>query len=277
MFVEAHLLGDHPLLPAIAHHPAWTLAPGRCFVYDERDLPLGQFPGVYVSLPRERHGPGHRACAYYTGGVELVDAPTAAPELLFSFVGSRSHRVREPVLQLRHPRAVVEDTTGFVFYDDSQSDFVERQRRFDRVMWDSKFVICPRGRGTSSIRSYETLERGRVPVIVADDWVAPEGPDWDSFSVRVAERDVTLIPDLLEEVEPRFEAMAAAARSAYDEFFASGRVVAGIVDLLPVLSNEPAPQISRGSVAVAMAQYLKDRGRASAVQAVRTVRTSLRR
>ena len=32
-------------------------------------------------------------------------------------------------------------------------------------MFRSKFFLCPRGTGTSSIRLYETLSAGRVPVI----------------------------------------------------------------------------------------------------------------
>ena len=39
---------------------------------------------------------------------------------------------------------------------------------------------------------------GRVPVIVSDQWVPPDGPDWESFSMRVKEREVDTIPAMLE-------------------------------------------------------------------------------
>jgi hypothetical protein len=37
------------------------------------------------------------------------------------------------------------------------------------------FIACPRGYATLSIRPFETLKAGRVPIIVADSYVAPEG------------------------------------------------------------------------------------------------------
>ena len=55
-------------------------------------------------------------------------------------------------------------------------DFEMRRERFRSVMGRSRFVLCPRGKGTSSIRLYEALAYGCVPVIISDDWVAPAGP-----------------------------------------------------------------------------------------------------
>ena len=50
-------------------------------------------------------------------------------------------------------------------------------------------MICPRGWGSSSIRLFEVMEMGRVPVIISDAWVN-EAPKWADFSVRVSEADV---------------------------------------------------------------------------------------
>jgi len=64
------------------------------------------------------------------------------------------------------------------------------------------------------------MAAARVPVIISDEWQAPEGPDWDSFSLRVEEKHIREIPQLLEAREPEFEAMAQRAREAYVEWFA---------------------------------------------------------
>jgi len=55
---------------------------------------------------------------------------------------------------------------------------------------DSKFVLCPRGGSPSSVRIFETLAAGRIPVIISDDLILPL-PDigWDKFSIRVPEKD----------------------------------------------------------------------------------------
>ena len=86
------------------------------------------------------------------------------------------------IYALRHRRCVVERVTNFTFWDSKAPVFEERRHRFREVLEASKFVLCPRGQGTSSIRLYETLASGRVPVIIADDWVARRGPDRDRCS-----------------------------------------------------------------------------------------------
>ena len=73
----------------------------------------------------------------------------------------------------------------------------------------------------SSWRLFETLKAGRVPVIISDQWVPPEGPAWESFSVRVPERNVAAIPTLLERLEPRAAEMGCQARRAYEHWFAA--------------------------------------------------------
>lgn len=87
-------------------------------------------------------------------------------------------------------------------------------------MSNSRFVLCPRGKGTSSIRLYEALASGCVPVILSDQWVAPEGPAWESFSIRWPESDAAGLVATLEERDARWQEMGRAARAAYDQFFA---------------------------------------------------------
>jgi hypothetical protein len=60
---------------------------------------------------------------------------------------------------------------------------------------------------------------GRVPVIVSDQWVPPQGPDWSSMSVRVEEGDVDSIPALLEATAAEAQAMGRVARGAWVDWF----------------------------------------------------------
>ena len=78
----------------------------------------------------------------------------------------------------------------------------------------------PRGAGTASIRSFETLAAGRVPVIISDDWVPPAGPDWDACSLRVREAEVATLPARLEAAEVLYPRLAAAARAAHEAWYA---------------------------------------------------------
>jgi len=60
---------------------------------------------------------------------------------------------------------------------------------------------------------------GRVPVIISDYWVPPEGPDWNAFSIRVPESDVSKIPAILEDRQHDAPEMARRARQAWEAWF----------------------------------------------------------
>ena len=52
---------------------------------------------------------------------------------------------------------------------------------------------------------------GRVPVILSDAWVAPDGPAWEEFSIRIPERQLDEVPRLLETYASRFDLMGVRA------------------------------------------------------------------
>ena len=239
LFVDPHLSPDWRLRALVGHELAREF-PEKTLVYDERDHPWCALPGLYCSMPAGYFdGRAQRACAYYgTVGFSPEERTSMEPDLLFSFMGSRSHPIRSAVLRLSHPRAVVEDTSGFVFYDRSEPAAYDRQKaRYLATLLRSKFVLCPRGAGTGSIRLFETLAAGRVPVIISNQWVAPEGPEWNRFSVRVPESLVVDIPRRLEAAEANYDEMAAAALAAHAQWFSQGvmfhRLINECAGLLP--------------------------------------------
>lgn len=211
VFVDLHQHPDDPFLRALRRHPLAAEAAERVFVYDERDLPFVTFPGIYVSGTPSlaRRHPGAVVGGPYPRLPNRVEPTLEAPDLLFSFQGARTHPVREAVLNLRHARAVVEDTSSTDAVAGA-GDSVELVRsRYQEVVKASKFVICPRGHGASSFRLYETLHAGRVPVVVSDDWLPPPGIDWSNCVVRVREADALEIPRMLERLEPTWDVLVA--------------------------------------------------------------------
>ena len=224
LFVDPHLCADWRLR-ALSAHPLVREYRAKVLVYNERDHPWCVLPGLYCSMPASRFDERRqRACAYY-GAIDLAEeARLHAPaDLLFSFLGSRSHPIRRQVLRLTHPRALVEDTSGFLFYDRSNPDAYDRQKaHYLETLLRSKFVLCPRGAGTASIRLFETLAAGRVPVILSDEWVAPPGPDWKQCALQFAEADIASIPERLEAAEAQYPALSAGAQAIHLEWFASG-------------------------------------------------------
>lgn len=156
-------------------------------------------------------------------------------DLLFSFSGAAENNpVRTRMLELRSGNSLIIDTSAMSIKDRQRDGHVKKEddyiSGYVEMFSRSKFILCPRGIGTSSWRLFETIRAGRVPVIISDDWVAPEGPDWDSFSIRVAEKDVGCIPELLAERERDAEAMACAAREAWEEWFAEDVIFHRLVE-----------------------------------------------
>ena len=220
LFVDAHQNLSDWSMHSLRRHPLVQRFPERVLVYDERDQPVDLFPGVYVSMPAKRFDPGrHRAFAYYHLKTETEDLADREPDLLFSFQGRHVAGFRDDILRLRHPRALVEETSSYDFFRGSADSLSEARSRYRDVVGRSKFVLCPRGAGTSTFRLFEVLAAGRVPVIVSDDWVAPEGVQWSKVSVRVRENDVAAIPRVLAALETDWPIMSRGARAAYLERF----------------------------------------------------------
>ncbi|MBE7157880.1 MAG: exostosin family protein, partial [Rhodospirillales bacterium] len=104
----------------------------------------------------------------------------------------------------------------------------------------SKFVLCPRGVGTSSIRLFETLAAGRVPVIISDQWVPALGPDWKKISLRLRESEIASIPRLLATAEEQYPQMARAAWEAHAKWFSQAVIFHRLVSQCAELRNSAA-------------------------------------
>lgn len=224
LFVDARPGHGDWRFRAIRGHPLVRRYPEKTFLYNEMDQPWCVLPGLYTSMPNNTFdAQRQRACGYVVRMnpfVEDVAHSTGEPDLLYSFMGRRCRPVRDRVVRLEHHRGYVQDTSEWDFFGGSQN--VEGQQRlYAEMMGRSKFIICPRGSGSASFRLFEAMAAGRVPVILSDAWVPPQGPLWHTFAIRVRESQVLSLPQLLQENEHRYWAMASSARQAWEEWFSS--------------------------------------------------------
>lgn len=226
IFVEFYGAGWY--FERVRRHPLIRRYREKCFLFCANPLVIPFVPGVYTGVKkkwassRTRPGfylgrPQNRFSAYTPSAHDLPH--------LFSFIGSIGHApIRAKLAGVRHPRSFFQDTTAdFQRILDRRMDQRERldyERRYAELTKASKFVLCPRGVSPSSIRLFETMRMGRAPVVLADDWIAPMGPRWEQFSVRIRERDFGLVPRILEEQEPRAVEMGQAARNEWERWFA---------------------------------------------------------
>lgn len=228
-------------------HPLYRRYPEKCFLFSKTDHPMAFLPGVYPSIQKRWHARPRTRSGHFlrTFDADRIDDRhyvgfDVPPErdYLYSFIGSSdTHPIRKMLFDLQHEAQYLFDTASLWPYaelgEEEQAAF---EQRYIETIHRSRFVLCPRGRGASSFRLFETMCMGRAPVIISDEWVPPEGPDWASFSVRVPERDVYRIPARLAERQEEAFRMGRKARQAWEEWFALDatfhRIVAWCLDIL---------------------------------------------
>jgi hypothetical protein len=195
----------------------------RIFVINYDDTDTAFLPGCYTSLtPRTFDPLRHRASCYpktYNQCVETIAAQGREwnPVWRASFRGAignapvrrsiRQHLSGVPGFQISDP--------AIEFHAHDQAS----QLAFLEEIAASEFVLCPRGKGPASYRMFETMQMGRCPVIISDDWQAIHGIDWPSCSIRIREREVPVLPQLLADRRADARRLGETARAVWQQFF----------------------------------------------------------
>lgn len=222
LFVE-NTQFDDILFRSLLSHELLKQFPEKVFMYNEMDRPWDVLPGLYCCMTRKHiNADRHAAFAYlYTPNPYISDIhkQDIDKQWLYSFMGSMSHSCRRTVMKLNHPEGYVQDTSDFNVWSTDQTELEARGKSYAQNLATSQFILCPRGIGCSSIRLYETLEAGRVPVIISDDWVPPAETDW-SFAIKVEERRISSIPGILKSLQGESEERGYAARQAWEASYA---------------------------------------------------------
>jgi len=222
----------------VRRHPYLRRYRAKCFMFssDFRVIPF--LPGVYTGVEKSYYLRRRVRAGFYPSC--LVNPvvrfePDATRDVLYCFMGDvQTHPVRRELARLRHPRAVWVDTSW-----ESQEVMWKGGTERREVYWEryfellrrSHFVLCPRGLAPSSIRLFEAMCVGRVPVVLADEWVPPDGPDWARFCINVPEREAASIPRLLEEREPDAVEMGLLARREWEKYFSPEVLFHRVIEL----------------------------------------------
>jgi len=222
-------------MPSVQKHPE------KIFTANYDDGPLAFFPGIYAAMPAQRFEQGFTIATGYLANSpnqfvrQAHERSHSDVEYLFTFLGALSSSVRQRMFRARSLICSGPHKARFTMMDAWFNHSEEQKRDYVDEILKSKFVLCPRGQGTASYRLFEVMELGRVPVIIADDWVEPVGPRWAEFSFRLAESDIRSIPKFLSDRESAFPLMAKMARAAWEEFFAPDVRLSRMLSLLESL------------------------------------------
>ena len=221
--------------------------PDRCVVYTEEDDYLPLLPTIHTNAKEGIHTQIGRVFNYahisrngrhqnrFVGETTSA-APigrTAQKRYLFTFLGGSTSILRKRLFNLRFNRddVLIENTSAYWHWDNSQPDRETRQRRYAETIAASHFALCPRGAGAGSSRFFEVMAAGVAPVLLSDAYALTPGPAWDQFLIRVRERDIARLPAILESQLDSAAERGRLARQAFDEYFAIDREFDRIIDL----------------------------------------------
>ncbi len=235
------LAGDLESLTEAKANKLLQRYPEKTMAYSEIDALIPFVPGVYGSAAKERglklgRTQSNIYFSRYAGSMnpEIRHRPREPKELLFCFRGRRDCRVRANILDYPYNRPDVEvlETISFMHWKDGNVGTKQSQKDYADALARSHFALCPRGMGFGSIRLFEVMEMGVAPVLLADRYALPPGPDWSSFLLEIPEREFGRLPELLEPHVVESEERGRRARETWEQFFAPELIFDRMIDQL---------------------------------------------
>ncbi len=270
----------------LLQHEIYKSYPDRCVVYTEEDDYLPLLPTIHTNAREGIDTRIGRVFNYahisrngrhqnrFVG--EMMSArpigTTVQKQYLFSFLGGSTSILRKRLFNLRFNRddVLIENTSAYWHWDNSQPDRETRQHRYADTIAASHFVLCPRGAGAGSSRFFEVMAAGVAPVLLSDAYVLTPGPAWDQFLIRVRERDIARLPAILDPYRASAAERGRLARQAFDEYFAVDREFDRIVDLAAraLRHSPPAEEFFRGRQMDMFRQFERGRKTRSALRSL---------
>jgi len=223
------MLGD-PILGKYAH---------KTYTINTDDCATGLIRGLYTSMPKQRYLPTfHKAVPYCTFPNELILDPLpehpAPPTHLAAWRGNtKSHKIRPQIIALgkRDKRVLAESTASWYNHQEDE------KRQYIDTLRKGKFTLCPRGLSPVSYRIFESMALGICPVILSDEYIYPDGPEWEKFALILPESKINEVANILEKEEYRYQELGACARKNWEEFMHPEKVFEYYVDSLVELFN----------------------------------------
>lgn len=217
----------------VRRSPLFVSQPYKCIAIHEWDKPSFFLPAIYASNQTDWYARGRAETSHYMVARRIhwnqavIESSSACRDkrFLYSYMGKSSSTVRKRIVRhyaTRHAAVApvdvwIEATDGQVL--DLVDYTTANQRRYAEVMAASKYVLCPRGWGSSSMRLFEACEMGIAPVILADRWVPVSGVDW-SFALFIAEQRIEEIDSIIRSHESEWVERGERARRTYLDNFA---------------------------------------------------------
>jgi len=170
-----------------------------------------------------------KPCPLYAANIEdprrnqlfqNIDCLTIPRQYLYSFQGAYDKQcyltdIREQLFNMKHPENCYIKNIGLWHYNNivyssrqnkdkelnENNAHINNTNDYNKLLLDSRFSLCPSGSGPNSIRLWESLAIGSIPIILADTLDLPDHELWDKAILRVKESDLHKLPNLLSTID----------------------------------------------------------------------------
>ena len=124
-----------------------------------------------------------------------------------------------------NPIVYGEQVENNLFWDRSTKVVEEDYIRYNRILSDTQFSLCPGGAGPNSLRLWESLSVGSIPVILSDQLVLPDiwelsgghWHNWEEIVILHPEAELESLPERLEAInQEEIERRSAAGMALMD-------------------------------------------------------------
>jgi hypothetical protein len=217
----------------VSRNPHYRAHRAKCIVISETDNPSYFIPAIYAGNYRSLlHKNRSLTASYFVNQSEVPNQSLKhfidkdfEKKYLYSFRGGSTCFLRKRLFKILKSRedTLIEPTDSYQhwFWDQDavkMKPHYEGQLRYAENLAASKFFLCPRGAGCSSIRLFEVMQLAVAPVIIADGWIPPDHTDW-SFALFIPERQLHQVDQIIRSHQDEWRERGAAAREAYLKFY----------------------------------------------------------
>ena len=173
------------------------------------------------------------SCPLYAVNIEDINRNSTFSEcdplnltrnFLYSFQGAYNPSwyltdIRKRIFEMKHPDNCYVNHIGNWHFDNVVYNILqnneyklnetdndkERTIKYNKLLLDSRYSLCPSGSGPNSIRFWESLAVGSIPVLLADTLELPSHELWDDAIIRIPENKLEELPNILSSISEEKE------------------------------------------------------------------------
>jgi hypothetical protein len=138
-----------------------------------------------------------------------------------SFQGYLCNEIRKKTVKKVADMKSVVINSRYWFHKFMGENTSEIERNYCGLMQMSKFILCPKGFGLNSIRFFEAMSYGRIPILISDNTKLPmeNKINYDEFMIRIPENEIETIPERMENFKQKLSYKSKMARSVWEMYF----------------------------------------------------------